>query len=340
MSCVDRHDRITGALLGVALGDALGLPFEGLSARRVRRRVPTTDRFRLVGRTGYVSDDTEQTALLAEALAAGGDRDAVLGRFRSSMVGWFARLPFGIGGATLRACTRMALGCASPGVRSAGNGAMMRAGIVGAYLASDPQRRRELGRAIATLTHTDPRGVEAALYVAELSALDASSPSSIDPRALVLSARSELADPSIADAVDRALALAQEFIEVERAADALGNTGFAVHSAGLATYCFLRHGATPMRAIEAAIRAGGDTDTHAAIVGGWVGALHGASALPRPLLDAIHDGPFGPAHLASLATALARGAPVPRWSPLAALARNLALYPVVLAHGFARLWPW
>lgn len=337
MSLIDPHDRVAGALLGVALGDALGLPFEGLSALRVRRRAGTFDRFRLLGRTGYVSDDTEQTALLAEALAGGGGQAAILRRFRRSMIGWLARLPFGIGFSTLRACTRMALGCSSPGVRSAGNGAMMRAGIVGAHLASAPSLRREIGRAVAALTHTDPRGVEAALYVAEVSARAVVSASSADPHALVRSARSELEEPATAQAVDRALELAADSISVEEAAEALGNTGFAVHSAGLATFCFVRFGASPMRAIEAAIRAGGDTDTHAAIVGGWVGALHGASALPRPLLDAIHDGPFGPTHLASLAASLATGAPVPRWSPLAALARNLALYPVILAHGFSRL---
>ena len=155
---MDRHDRVLGALLGVALGDALGLPFEGLSRRRVGRRFPGADRFRLVGRTGFVSDDTEQTALLAQAIvASGGDDDLCVRRFRRSMLGWFARLPFGIGGATLRACLRMALGLRRPGVRSAGNGAAMRAGVIGVSLAAEPERRRALGRAIARLTHTDDR---------------------------------------------------------------------------------------------------------------------------------------------------------------------------------------
>ncbi len=95
---MDRRDRVLGALLGVALGDALGLPFEGLSLRRVARRFRGADRFRLVGRTGFVSDDSEQTALLAQAFAAsGGDDDLCVRRFRQSMVGWLARLPFGIG---------------------------------------------------------------------------------------------------------------------------------------------------------------------------------------------------------------------------------------------------
>tara|TARA_B100001750_G_scaffold155851_1_gene125133 strand:+ start:971 stop:1369 length:399 start_codon:yes stop_codon:yes gene_type:complete len=119
----------------------------------------------------------------------------------------------------------------------------------------------------------------------------------------------------------------------------LGNTGFVVHSMALCTFCFIRFGMEPLRAIESAIRAGGDTDTHAAIVGGWVGALHGAAALPAALVAQLHDGPFGPTHLRRLAHALTTGGAAPPWSKLGALARNLALYPVILAHGFARLLP-
>jgi ADP-ribosylglycohydrolase len=57
-------DRITGTLLGTALGDALGLATEGMSARAISRRFGRVERFHLIGRTGFVSDDTEQAALV------------------------------------------------------------------------------------------------------------------------------------------------------------------------------------------------------------------------------------------------------------------------------------
>jgi ADP-ribosylglycohydrolase len=63
------EDRLLGVLLGTALGDALGLPAEGMSARAIARRFGRMDRFRLLGSTGFVSDDTEQAALIAQALA-------------------------------------------------------------------------------------------------------------------------------------------------------------------------------------------------------------------------------------------------------------------------------
>src|SRR5437764_9027631 len=65
--------RFAGTLLGTALGDALGIAAEGLPARAVARRfgelTPVAARFRLCGGTGFVSDDTEQAALVAESLA-------------------------------------------------------------------------------------------------------------------------------------------------------------------------------------------------------------------------------------------------------------------------------
>ena len=111
-----------------------------------------------------------------------------------------------------------------------------------------------------------------------------------------------------------------------------------------ATFIFLRYGDDPLFALTEAVNAGGDTDSIGAIVGGWLGALHGARLMPGELLDRIHDGPFGPTHLRALGTALCQvrdGEPctVPRYSVAGALLRNLALYPVILGHGFRRLMP-
>ena len=74
------------------------------------------------------------------------------------------------------------------------------------------------------------------------------------------------------------------------------------------------------------------------------GALHGEAGLPVELLAKIHDGPFGPTHLRALARCLAgihegQPVPVPAYSAPAALLRNLALWLVILAHGFRRVLP-
>jgi ADP-ribosyl-[dinitrogen reductase] hydrolase len=334
---LSRRDRFEGLLLGTALGDALGLPAEGLSGRSVVRRFGALERFHLVGRTGFVSDDTEQAALLAEALVPDVDEARVAGRFGRSLVSWFLRLPFGIGLATIRACVRRLVGLRPSGVLSAGNGAAMRAAVVGARLATDAAARRSVGRAVATVTHRHPAGVEGALYVAELTA--ALMQPAADVEAACVSAAEVVSDEGLATALARArhLPLATTLPE---AVKVLGNTGWVVHTAALATFCLRRHPDDAMGAIRAAIHCGGDTDSIAAIVGAWVGTRLGAGALDAGLLEALHDGPFGPTHLRALALALDGGAPQPGWSWFHAMARNLALYPVVLAHGFRRLLPW
>lgn len=344
----NRSDSIEGVLLGTALGDALGLPMERLHPETIRRRFGAVTRFHLLGSIGFVSDDTEQSALAATAILHGRAGDSpedqirlTIRSFRRSLVGWFLRLPFGIGLATLRACFRMMLCLRHTGVRSAGNGAAMRAAVIGAVFPEDVAFRRALGRAIAETTHTDPRAVEAALFVGELAALAAVAPEGSDRIALAKEALAVVSDRDLSARLDRAIALAAGGADAVRAAAELGTSGYVLHSVPLALWCFLVHGGDPLQTIRAAIACGGDTDSNAAIAGALAGALCGAQGLPSNLISRIHDGAFGPTHLRALAHALASSerVPVPAFSAAGALLRNLALYPVILAHAARRLIP-
>ncbi|MFH1808195.1 MAG: ADP-ribosylglycohydrolase family protein [Pseudomonadota bacterium] len=341
----DRRQALEGVLLGTALGDALGLPAEGLSAPEIQRRFGTVDRFHLIGRTGFVSDDTEQSALLAQSLARSRNEGVIDGprlvrAFRRSLVGWFVRLPFGIGLATVRASVRALLGFRTSGVASAGNGAAMRAAVLGVVCAKDAPQRLLLGREVARVTHLDPRAIEGAQFVAELAALASRAESVHEREALVRQALTIVRAEELRAALELAVALSSQVDDPSQAAQHLGCTGYVVHSLALASWAFARWGDQPLLAIQRTIAAGGDTDSIAAIVGAWSGALCGSAALPEPLLAAIQDGPFGPTHLRALARALVEGTTPPRFSMLAALLRNLLLVPVVLAHGLRRLLPW
>jgi ADP-ribosyl-[dinitrogen reductase] hydrolase len=339
----DLEDRLTGCLLGVALGDALGLPAEGMSAAAVRRRFGRVDRFHLLGSTGFVSDDTEQTALLAQSLVrCPSDPETCAAAFRRALLGWFLRLPWGIGMATVRACIRAGVGLRESGVPSAGNGAAMRATVLGLFFHDRPEERRRFGEVLARVTHTDPRGVQGARYVAELAACCTSARTA--DQALHERARTVVIEAALLTALDRAASLAEEGASTEAAARELGVSGYVVHTVPFALFCLLRH-REPLTALSEAISAGGDTDSIGAILGGWVGALHGEAGLPLDLVERIHDGPFGPTHLRALAAALAAAHAggvnrAPAYSPAAAMARNAALLPVILGHGLRRLLPW
>jgi len=325
---MELRDRLAGVLLGTALGDALGLACEGMSAKRIARRFGRLDRYHLLGRTGYVSDDTEQSALVAQSLARHpDDPDLCVRAFRRSLLGWFWRLPWGIGMATIRASFRIMLGLRRSGVRSAGNGSAMRAAILGGFFHDRPEKRREFGSALASVTHTDERAIEGALFVADLIARGPEE------------ARRSVTNPALGEALDRAAELAKKSASTSEASETLKTTGYVVHTVPFALYCYLRYGDTPLLALQECIAAGGDTDSIAAILGAWLGARHGEPGLPAHLIAELNDGPFGPSHLRGLAASLASGSPPPRYSWIRALFRNLALYPVVLFHGLRRIFP-
>ncbi|MGD2182645.1 ADP-ribosylglycohydrolase family protein [Lusitaniella coriacea] len=71
-----KAESIVGCLLGTAVGDAMGLPYEGLSSGRIYRMTARRiERYRLLPGKGMVSDDTEQTCMVAQALIVSGGEE-------------------------------------------------------------------------------------------------------------------------------------------------------------------------------------------------------------------------------------------------------------------------
>lgn len=166
------YKHLAGVLLGTAIGDALGLYMEGLSGKTISTWFPNAiDRYYLLGNIGFVSDDTEQSALVAQSLvAAPKDIKAATKAFKIAMLGWFFRLPFGVGRATSLSCLKMLTGAKQTGIHSAGNGAAMRAAIIGVFHHDNQEYRIKIGESLARTTHLDKRATDGALFVAELAA--------------------------------------------------------------------------------------------------------------------------------------------------------------------------
>jgi ADP-ribosylglycohydrolase len=73
------RDAIVGCIWGTAVGDALGLPYEGVSPQRAQRLLGPPDRYRFLLGGGMISDDTEHTCMVAQSLIeAGGDVEVSL----------------------------------------------------------------------------------------------------------------------------------------------------------------------------------------------------------------------------------------------------------------------
>ena len=159
---------IVGSILGTAVGDAMGLPYEGLSRRRATRLFGAPDRHRFLFGRGMVSDDTEHTCIVAQSIIASrGDVDAFQRQLSWRLRLWLLGLPAGTGLATLRAILRLWIGFSpgKSGVFSAGNGPAMRAPIIGAAI-DDLGLLRRLVRVSTRITHTDAKAEYGALAVA------------------------------------------------------------------------------------------------------------------------------------------------------------------------------
>lgn len=338
----DHHAIILGSLLGTAVGDALGLPYEGMSRRRTHAFGDIRQRF-LAGR-GMFSDDTEHTLMLASAWSS--SRDDVrrfLSGFGWKLRWWLLGLPAGVGLSTAKAILRLWLGFPpqKSGVRSAGNGAAMRSAVLGVLLREDAAKRREFVLAACRVTHTDPRAEESVLIVAEAAAMASKeypSPEVILALgALVTSEEMKSRFKALQTCLDMQASVMDFAAQIgcER-----GVTGFAPNTVAVAIFAWLRHRGDFESAIRSVIACGGDTDTVAAIAGGIVGAEVGDRGIPKEWIGGICEWPRSVAHIRSLAEALEDGSKtLPRVCWPFVMLRNLVFLAVVLLHGFRRLLP-
>jgi len=349
------RDRFIGILLGTAVGDALGLPAEGLSPRRRRRLLPGPWRHRFLFRRGMVSDDTEHTLFVAQSLLKHpSDVTAFQRTLAWRLRWWFLGVPAGVGKATARACGKLCVGFppTRSGVFSAGNGPAMRSAILGGYFHDNPQAVEVFVGASTQITHTDPQALIGALAIARLAAWavehDASQRPGIDDMGSLL-LPSATDDAQWSALVSDVLKACSTELTVSEFAARLrlnnGVTGYVYHTVPIVTYAWWRHYGDFRNTLEAVLECGGDTDTTGAIAGALAGATVGESGIPESWLSGIIDWPRSVRLLYLVAERLARQQqtrqpmkPVTYCWP-AVLPRNMLFLAVVLAHGFRRLAP-
>ena len=347
---ISLSDRLIGVLVGTAVGDALGLPAEGLSRGRIQRKWHGEWRHRFLLGRGMVSDDTEHTLFVAQALLAHpGDAAAFQRSLAWKLRLWLLGIPAGIGLATLKAILRLWLGFppSRSGVWSAGNGPAMRSAIIGAYFADDPVKRRHFVSASTRLTHMDPKAETAALAVAEAAAWSISQDKSIREW---LDQLPSLGIDEEWQTICRKLANALSANKsVSEFADELGLqrgvTGYAYHTVPLALYAWLHHPGDFRTALAAVLDCGGDTDTVGAIVGALAGASTARAGIPEEWVMGICDQPRSIRLLTEIGNRLATrkssgsaSGPATYFWPLLAV-RNAVFLIAVLLHGFRRLLP-
>ena len=287
------QDRIAGALLGMAAGDALGAGYEFAD--------PPRGEVAMIGgglgdfAPGEWTDDTSMAVCIAEVTATGRlDFEAIGERF----LDWHRSGPADIGISTGEVLRRARSGSELASVAAAyfdshpkgaaGNGALMRTAPVALAHLGDDEAIATAARAAAELTHGDPLAGDSC--VLWCIAID---------RAIRKSRLDGVRD-GVAHLPDSRRqywsdALTQAEQRPPRSFTPNGFTVTALQAAYAAIAQTPIPEAEPARHLEdalvEAVRIGDDTDTVAAIAGMVLGARWGASAIPDAWRDMLHGWP-------------------------------------------------
>ena len=322
---MDTADRARGALYGLAIGDALGMPTQMLSrAEIVRRWGPLLPGFEAAPRghpiaanmpAGSVTDDTEQAVLLARLLVKGhGTIDPR--ELAVALTEWERGIAERgsldlLGPSTKRAVAAILAGTPpeEAGVAGTTNGAAMRIAPVG--IAVSPGDLPTLVDHVvmaSRVTHNTGIALAGAAAVAAAVSAGVSGATIAEATALGIEAARLaagrghwVAGADVAARIEWATGLVAGLAEAEAAEliYTLAGTGLATQESVPAAFAVLAAvPADPWRAARLAASLGGDCDTIAAMASAIAGACHGAGSFPPEAIAVIDAQGLGLAALA------------------------------------------
>ena len=243
---------------GLAVGDALGVPFEG----QARGTFTCTG---MVGggahgkTAGTFSDDTSLALALCDSIRACGciDCSDIRQRFETWLLAGAYTVDgtFGVGGATRRA---LVAGRGQAGERDNGNGSLMRTAPLAFTAAGEGEVR-----AVSAITHAHPTSTQACVDAVQFARLLAAG----------TPVREAATDIGQGDTPQLARAEVRSSAYVE-------------HTLQAAIWCLANTASYP-ECVLAAVNLGADTDTTAAVAGACAGIVYGADAIPATWLETL-----------------------------------------------------
>jgi len=296
-----RFDRAMGALAGLALGDALGMPSQTLPRPAIRAAYGTITDF-VAPFAGHpvshglpaaaVTDDTEQALLLADLLIRGNGRldDRA---WAEALIAWEADVAARglrdlLGPSSKRALEALLAGtpASKTGLTGTTNGAAMRIAPVG--IACPPGDLPALVAAVQAacrVTHATREAIAAAAAVAAVisqgidgAGFEAALPRALEAARLASALGAPVGEADMAGRIGVAL---QAATDAEGLARAIGTSVASRESVAAAFGVVRLAGGDAWRAAKIAANIGDDTDTIGAIAGAMAGACSGLAALPQ-----------------------------------------------------------
>jgi ADP-ribosylglycohydrolase len=312
---ITARDRARGALYGLAIGDALGMPTQLMSHEEVIACFGVLDGFRAAPAghpiasglpAGSVTDDTEQALLLADALLAGGGHVESEDLARR-LLAWAERARERgsldlLGPSSSAAVAALIAGgpTAEVGRSGATNGAAMRITPVGLIISSD-----DLDALVDLVVEASRVTHHTGVAIAGASAVAAAVSGGVDgasiAEATTLGIRASdlgqrrgewVAGASVARRIAWAIGLvdADDHDRSVRDVVELVGTSLATQESVPAAFAVLAlHPDDPWQACLTAASLGGDSDTIAAMVGAIAGACHGMDSWPPDAVRAVRE---------------------------------------------------
>ena len=264
--------------MGLAVGDALGAPVEGMYREEIERQYGrVTELFGggwLGLGAGEWTDDTAMMLCIARSIVEKGrfDPEDVAQKF----LGWFQAGALGIGRTTWVALEALSTGASWQdagriahqrlGGLSAGNGSIMRCAPIGLLDARNPERLIKDSIDSSRITHWGPKAgwgaVALNLAISQLLCEDKDG--------LLDKVVSKIEQPEVRQALAKVAVLRME---------ELVPSGFVLDTLQAAMWCFLNTSSFE-DALVAAVNLGGDTDTIGAVCGALSGVCYGLEAIP------------------------------------------------------------
>jgi ADP-ribosyl-[dinitrogen reductase] hydrolase len=283
---------VHGALFGVAIGDALGVPAE-FKNREALRLDPIQDFIGYKSHNqppGTFSDDSSLTFCLAESLCNGYDLNDLGNRFIQWLDNgyWTAGGEvFDIGMTTQRAISRLKTGT-RPSLAGDfdedcnGNGSLMRIMPLLFYIHDlDVEKRYEIIKDVSSVTHGHVRSVIACFYYLEfaLELLKGNDKQTAYNNTAATVYDIIVSKQIVQREIDLFAPLLKEDITKQNI-DSIPSFGYVMNTLKASMYCFLTtenyQDATLM-----AVNLGNDADTTAAVTGGLAGLYYGVEIIPE-----------------------------------------------------------
>ncbi len=308
-------DKVLGMILGIAIGDALGMPVETWNEDRIKAAHPdgVRDYVSAEGhkwfdgrKPGTWTDDTQLTMAVCEAIMKNDcfDMDEVARNHVEAF-----KNPAGWGSTTKEAIQRIRDGVhwtnsaseSSPQkVRGMGNGVPMKISPLGAFHAA---RRVGWKKAcaecamFAQMTHDTTMGVASGMCQAYAIGYCLSctpelfSPDAFAETMIKMAKTAEVLKPLRFEEDNLAVRMKElkQYNDYDRSKiiQAFGGGSCYVYNSLPFSFMFFLKGPSDIETLFQVTNAGGDTDTNASMVGGLMGALNGASIFPENLVDKL-----------------------------------------------------